>query len=192
MCSGGSWESSGRSDVGALATASMRNRLTAEEMGRSAARLFEPSGWTLEDAILGVWEDLTAGTRPNAPSAMALSASAAAASPAAPSSAEPSPSGSANRADRGTEPPKSKQLKMRPLCSGPIEDYHSWCGLSDRGGEKTPRGKSGHQRARAVGNAHPGKPAGKCHRNTRPMARPHVSRAQAKVKGCGKSAPAPR
>jgi hypothetical protein len=26
------------------------------------------------------------------------------------------------------------------------------------------RGKSGHHRARAVGNAHPGKPAGKCRR----------------------------
>src|SRR5262249_7114720 len=60
------------------------------------------------------------------------------------------------------------------------------------GGEKTLRGKSGHHRARAVGNAHPGKPAGKCHRNTRPMARPHVSRVQAKVKWCGKSAPASR
>ena len=31
--------------------------------------------------------------------------------------------------------------------------------------EVNSRGKSGHRRARAVGNAHPGKPAGKCHRN---------------------------
>ena len=66
------------------------------------------------------------------------------------------------------------------------------CGPCSRGGRRIPRGKSGHHRARAVGNAHPGKPAGKCHRNTRPMARPHVSRAQAKVKWCGKSAPASR
>ena len=36
-------------------------------MGRSAARLFEPSGWTLEDAILGVWEDLTAGNPAECP-----------------------------------------------------------------------------------------------------------------------------
>ena len=36
----------------------------------------------------------------------------------------------------------------------------------------------------------PGKPAGKCHRNTPPMARPQLSRAQARVKWCGKSAPA--
>jgi hypothetical protein len=27
------------------------------------------------------------------------------------------------------------------------------------------RGKSGHHRVRVVGNADPGKPAGKCHRN---------------------------
>ena len=31
-------------------------------------------------------------------------------------------------------------------------------------GEVIPRGKSGHHRARTVGNADPGKPAGKCHR----------------------------
>jgi hypothetical protein len=29
--------------------------------GRSAMRLFEPSGSTLEDVILGAWEDLAAG-----------------------------------------------------------------------------------------------------------------------------------
>ena len=50
---------------------------------------------------------------------------------------------------------------------------------------RTPKG-------RTVGNAHPGKPAGKWHRNKQPMARPHVSRAQAMVKWCGKSAPASR
>jgi hypothetical protein len=29
--------------------------------GRSATRLFEPAGSTLEDMILGAWEDLVAG-----------------------------------------------------------------------------------------------------------------------------------
>ena len=38
----------------------------------------------------------------------------------------------------------------------------------------------------------PGKPAGKCHRNTPPMAGPLQSPAQARVKWCGKSAPASR
>ena len=53
--------------MSALATESKQNGLTADEMGRSAARLFEPSGWTLEDAILGVWEDLTAGNPAECP-----------------------------------------------------------------------------------------------------------------------------
>lgn len=58
-------------------------------------------------------------------------------------------------------------------------------------GERNPSRKVRTPQGRTVDNSHSGKPAGKCHRNTRPMARPHVSRAQAKVKGCGKSAPAP-
>ncbi len=53
--------------MSALATEPKRNGLAAEEMGRSAARLFEPSGWTLEDAVLGVWEDLTAGNPAECP-----------------------------------------------------------------------------------------------------------------------------
>ncbi|MGZ8563907.1 MAG: hypothetical protein ACXWWU_09850 [Candidatus Limnocylindria bacterium] len=44
-----------------------RTGLTSGEAGRSAARLFEPSGWTLEDVILGVWEDLTAGNPAECP-----------------------------------------------------------------------------------------------------------------------------
>ena len=59
-----------------------------------------------------------------------------------------------------------------------------------RGGEKSASRKVRTPKGRAVGNAHPAKAAGKCHRNIRPMARPHVSRVQAKVKRCGKSAPA--
>src|SRR5213594_1122275 len=37
-----------------------------------------------------------------------------------------------------------------------------------------------------------GNPRESATETTRPMARPHVSRVQAKVKWCGKSAPAPR
>jgi hypothetical protein len=44
-----------------------RTELTSEEAGRSATRLFEPSGWTLEDMILGVWEDLAAGNPAECP-----------------------------------------------------------------------------------------------------------------------------
>ena len=34
---------------------------------RSAARLFEPRGLTLEDTILGAWEDLLAGSPAECP-----------------------------------------------------------------------------------------------------------------------------
>jgi hypothetical protein len=54
--------------VSALATEIKRPRLTEESAtGRSATRLFEPSGWTLEDVILVVWEDLTAGNPAECP-----------------------------------------------------------------------------------------------------------------------------
>ena len=53
--------------MSALATETNPARLTSEETGRSAARLFEPSGWTLEDVILGVWEDLAAGNPAECP-----------------------------------------------------------------------------------------------------------------------------
>jgi hypothetical protein len=37
-------------------------RLTDQRAtGRSATRLFEPAGSTLEDVVLGAWEDLVAG-----------------------------------------------------------------------------------------------------------------------------------
>ena len=61
---------------------------------------------------------------------------------------------------------------------------------SDAAGRKIASRKVRTPKGRAVGNAHPAKSAGQCHRNIRPMARPHVSRVQAKVKRCGKSAPA--
>lgn len=52
----------------ATATAS-RNDALAEPpaTGRSASRLFEPGDVTLEAAILGVWEDLTASGRAECP-----------------------------------------------------------------------------------------------------------------------------
>ena len=34
---------------------------------RSAMRLFEPHGLTLEDVVLGAWEDLTAGSPAECP-----------------------------------------------------------------------------------------------------------------------------
>lgn len=37
------------------------------ELARSAGRLFEPSGSTLEDRILGAWEDLAASGRAECP-----------------------------------------------------------------------------------------------------------------------------
>jgi hypothetical protein len=57
-------------------------------------------------------------------------------------------------------------------------------------GEKSCRGKSGHHRARWSAQADPAKAAGKCHRDIPPMAGLHVRPAQARVKRCGKSAPA--
>jgi hypothetical protein len=48
--------------MGAVATETRAPRLDAEAAaGRSPMRLFEPSGSTLEDVILGAWEDLAAG-----------------------------------------------------------------------------------------------------------------------------------
>jgi hypothetical protein len=48
--------------MSAPATELRRERLTEERAtGRSAMRLFQPSGSTLEDVVLGVWEDLAVG-----------------------------------------------------------------------------------------------------------------------------------
>ena len=75
------------------------------------------------------------------------------------------------------------------LARATSERYARTCRPSSRGGiafEESPdiTGQGGRE-------PDPGKPAGKCHRNTPPMARQHVRRAQARVKRCGKSAPAP-
>jgi hypothetical protein len=48
--------------LSAVAVVTQTPALDAEAAaGRSPMRLFEPSGLTLEDLILGAWEDLAAG-----------------------------------------------------------------------------------------------------------------------------------
>jgi hypothetical protein len=48
--------------VSATATRGVHELATAQPGAeRSALRLFEPSGSTLEDVVLGAWEDLVAG-----------------------------------------------------------------------------------------------------------------------------------
>ena len=50
------------------ATATHSPELTNDAMTeRSAPRLFEPKGLTLEDMILGAWEDLRAGSSAECP-----------------------------------------------------------------------------------------------------------------------------
>jgi hypothetical protein len=45
-----------------MATATQTSELAIDATTeRSAARLFEPNGLTLEDSVLGAWEDLVAG-----------------------------------------------------------------------------------------------------------------------------------
>jgi hypothetical protein len=54
--------------VGVTATEARRPALDTEAAaGRSAMRLFQPAGSTLEDLILGAWEDLTAGATAECP-----------------------------------------------------------------------------------------------------------------------------
>lgn len=54
--------------MGALATEPHPTELHYEPRpGHSAQRLFEPTGSTFEDLILGVWEDLMAGNRAECP-----------------------------------------------------------------------------------------------------------------------------
>jgi hypothetical protein len=52
--------------VTAIATQSPELTIDATTEG-SAMRLFEPKGLTLEDTILGAWEDLTAGSPAECP-----------------------------------------------------------------------------------------------------------------------------
>jgi hypothetical protein len=43
-----------------MSVATAEPALATRKLARSAGRLFEPSGSTLEDMVLGAWEDLTA------------------------------------------------------------------------------------------------------------------------------------
>jgi hypothetical protein len=49
------------------AVATAETTVMTRKLARSAAQLFEPSGSTLEDRILGAWEDLTAFGRTECP-----------------------------------------------------------------------------------------------------------------------------
>jgi tRNA(Ile2) C34 agmatinyltransferase TiaS len=53
--------------MGAVVTASRAGAPTESPAGRSAQRLFEPGEITLEDAILGAWEDLAERGRTDCP-----------------------------------------------------------------------------------------------------------------------------
>ena len=85
------------------------------------------------------------------------------------------PGGRRRRARAGTERPLPSIVQARQPRRerNPVEESPDTTG---RGGRETD----------------PGKPAGKCHRNTPPMAGPLQSPAQARLKWCGKSAPASR
>lgn len=47
--------------MSASATATHSPELTIDATTERSARLFEPQGLTLEDVVLGAWEDLVAG-----------------------------------------------------------------------------------------------------------------------------------
>src|SRR6476646_11613961 len=49
-------------------------------------------------------------------------------------------------------------------CEISLPSYHRGAGRADRGGRENTSRKVRTPQGRAVGNAHPGKPAGQCHR----------------------------
>jgi hypothetical protein len=49
------------------ATATLAEREGRPEMAHSTGRLFEPAGSTLEDIVLGAWEDLVVNGRSECP-----------------------------------------------------------------------------------------------------------------------------
>ena len=54
--------------MSSTATATPASELAIDAMTeRSAMRLFEPHGLTLEDTVLGAWEDLVAGAHAECP-----------------------------------------------------------------------------------------------------------------------------
>ena len=53
--------------MSATATATHSPQLAIDATTERSARLFEPTGLTLEDMILGAWEDLVAGNPAECP-----------------------------------------------------------------------------------------------------------------------------
>ena len=53
--------------MSSTATATHSHELTIDATTERSARLFEPHGLTLEDTILGAWEDLVAGSAAECP-----------------------------------------------------------------------------------------------------------------------------
>ena len=53
--------------MSATATTTHSAELTIDATTERSARLFEPKGLTLEDMILGAWEDLVAGSPAECP-----------------------------------------------------------------------------------------------------------------------------
>jgi hypothetical protein len=53
--------------VSVTATTTLSPGLTIDATTERSARLFEPKGLTLEDMILGAWEDLVAGSPAECP-----------------------------------------------------------------------------------------------------------------------------
>ena len=53
--------------MSSMATATQSPELAIDATTERSARLFEPHGLTLEDTILGAWEDLVAGSPAECP-----------------------------------------------------------------------------------------------------------------------------
>ena len=92
-----------------------------------------------------------------------------------------------------------RSLYERPSCCiiRPESGVQRWRGdallaASQAAAEVRLRGKSGHHRAGWSLTTTRGNPRESATETNRPSARPHVSRVPARVKWCGKSAPAPR
>ena len=77
--------------VSAIALATETAAVARRSQGHSSARLFEPSGSTLEDIVLGAWEDLAARRPHRMPRLRWRARASAAAPPAAPSSPDAQP-----------------------------------------------------------------------------------------------------
>ena len=143
-------------------------------------------GPTLDDLVVGVWEGLAAHR-----TVACLACGEASMTPRY--GAGPAPVGGRCAAAGRRSPVARRPFRLQRLAAArPLQRATGYaaCTPDGCGGEKSRRGKSGHHRAWWSAQADPGKPAGKCHRDIPPMAGPHVRPAQARVKRCGKSAPA--